>query len=134
MISLTDEQFEQLRAVNAEVNSDSRFVGDPEIFRGSRYTAFPENMFPASKDHALEKIRRLVALGWPREELAVTTCWTRPGDNTSYHAVLTLDTNLGTFILDALYARVMPVDRVSYDWHMRERPGVGWFPVTVDYR
>lgn len=132
MISITDEQFEQLRSVNAEINADPSCTPEPEQFRGSKYWAFPENMFPDSKDHALEKIRRLVQLGWPRGELKLTTCWTRPGDNTSYHAVVSIDCDRATLILDTLYVRVMPVDRMSYDWHMRETPGKGW--VTVDVR
>lgn len=131
MITLTDELFNQLRDVNNEVNRDVRYKTDAEQFRKAEYWAFPENMYGDCEDYALEKIKRLVALGWSRTELRLTTCWIIPGDNASYHAVLTIDTDRGTMVLDNNFARVMPIDQVNYDWHKRERPGQGWSLVEV---
>lgn len=131
MITLTDELFNQLREVNRDVNADVRYKTDAEQYRKAEYWAYPENMYGDCEDYALEKIKRLVALGWSRNELKLTTCWIIKGRNDSYHAVLTVDTDKGTFVLDNNFPRVMPIDQVDYDWHKREVPGVGWSLVEL---
>ncbi len=120
-LSLDMPKWLQLQAVQDEVNAGTRYRADPDLYGRADYWAIAAGVGDC-EDYALAKLRRLVELGWPREALRIATCWTdsRPD---SFHAVLTVDTDKGTYVLDNRYPRVEPWSALPYRWHAREVPG-----------
>ena len=58
---------------------------------------YPDDGYGDCEDYVLLKRRMLVQAGWPREALLITVVRDRHGDG---HAVLTVKTDKGEFILD----------------------------------
>jgi len=57
----------------------------------------------------------------------LATCWVEGADGTAgtggYHAVLTVNTNKGVYVLDNRYPEVTPWRDLPYRWHKMENPG-----------
>ena len=76
------------------------------------------------EDIALAKMVRLLDYGWPRGAIRLTLCAiVSPGGRFQYHAVLQIDTDHGTWVLDnrMRYPRIWT--RLPYRWLWREKPG-----------
>ena len=104
MIKLDDASWATLRAVNAAVNADTRYVGDAEHYGKADYWT-PADGAGDCEDYALAKCRRLTAQGWPRAALRIALCWTETGD---YHAVLTVEAEDGAWVLDNRTEQILP--------------------------
>lgn len=97
LATLTPTTFSQLVRVNAQVNREIEQVSDLEHFGVEEYWTYPVNGRGDCEDIVMEKKRRLVALGIPREALLVTVVRDLAGDG---HAILTVTTDRGDYILD----------------------------------
>ena len=58
---------------------------------------YPDDGYGDCEDYVLLKRRMLMQAGWPREALLITVVRDKKGDG---HAVLTVKTNRGEFVLD----------------------------------
>ncbi len=137
MINLTDKLKVELYKVNGEINdfpykTDTQRWGTDEFW--DFIDAYGGDCFGENEKFwvvangattlmAITKMWRLVKLGWPREDLRLATCWAVPGDDTSYHCVLTVETNTGTLVLDNMTNSIRQWNLTGYQWHKRERPG-----------
>lgn len=112
-------------AVNAEVTPRT----DLENFGQEEYWAYPDNGFGDCEDYALEKRRRLMALGVPAGDVLMTVVRQPNGDG---HAVLTVRTSGGEFILDNLNSRVMAWTDTDYTYLKRqsERNAGVWMQIN----
>ena len=118
---LTDARWKQLRGINSRVNRDIRYVTDMELYGKRDYWTIVEGVGQGDcEDYALTKQFRLKKLLWPASSLRIATCWV---ETKQYHAVLTVDTNKGTYVLDNRYKRVMAWGDLPYRWHKRQKPG-----------
>jgi predicted transglutaminase-like cysteine proteinase len=124
MLTLTLPRWIELRKVNNAVDSSMTYVSDPEHYSKPDYWEQADSVEAGGKgdceDYALAKCRRLVALGWPREALRIATCWDEKGE---YHAVLTVDTAEGTWVLDNRQLGILNFADLPYRWDKREVPG-----------
>lgn len=79
-------------------------------------------------DYACIKRRKLRDL-YPAniEAFRLATCWVEGDDGEKgkggYHAVLTVHTNKGVYVLDNRYPQVTPWRKLPYKFHMMEQPG-----------
>lgn len=95
---LTEAALAQLDAVNRQVNgaivpaTDSQTYGEPEVW------AFPV-VAGDCEDFVLLKRRLLAQAGWPLSDLLITMVFQSNGEG---HAVLTVRTDRGDYILDNL--------------------------------
>ena len=96
-VQLTSASFSQLVRINLAVNRQIEQVTDQELFGVEEYWTYPVNGKGDCEDIVLEKKRRLVAAGWPREALLITVVRDLRGDG---HAVLTVKTDRGDYVLD----------------------------------
>lgn len=96
-VSLTPQAFAELVRLNIRVNREIEQVTDLEHFGVEEYWTYPVNGKGDCEDIVMEKKRRLVALGWPREALLITVVREANGNG---HAVLTVRTDRGDYILD----------------------------------
>jgi predicted transglutaminase-like cysteine proteinase len=121
-IVLDETTFAALDEVNYEVNRAIRYRSDREVYgRRDFWTVADAGDAGDCEDFALAKLERLLARGFPREAMRLAVVH-RPRDGVR-HAVLTVDTDRGTYVLDSSYSRVMAWDDLPYTNWARERPG-----------
>lgn len=120
MITLTNKIWKQICDINREVNFAIEYLGDQENYGISDYWSLPKNNrddcdgFSILKQNLLEK-KRIPSF--------IATCWV---ETNGYHAVLLVDTDRGTFVLDNRQEAVWGYDELPYKWHKRECEDGKW--------
>jgi predicted transglutaminase-like cysteine proteinase len=114
----------QLNAVNRQVNSAVRGLTDLQIYGRNEVWTYPTNLGDC-EDYALLKRQLLIAAGWPPSSLLITMVLRPSGDA---HAVLTVRTDHGDYILDNLRPEVALWSEVPYLFVKRqsERDAGAW--------
>jgi len=103
MIKLTEPRWRAIVSVNAEVNTAVAPMTDMEIFGIEERWEYPTTVGDC-EDYALLKRKRLNEMGYPLGALLMTVARDAKGGG---HAVLTVVTDLGDFILDNLEQKVL---------------------------
>lgn len=124
VVPLTSALRERLEAVNAAVNREVRFALDIEQYDKEEYWALPKTGRGDCEDMALEKRARLAASGVPTRALRLAFVFHRR--LLASHAVLTVETTGGTYVLDSYSDAVSRWDRLPYNFESRERPDGKW--------
>jgi predicted transglutaminase-like cysteine proteinase len=96
-VVLSAQAWNDLDRVNHWVNANIRPITDLDHWGVVERWNYPDDGYGDCEDYALEKRRMLVDAGWPREALLMTVVRDQNGDG---HAVLTVKTDKGEFILD----------------------------------
>ena len=94
---LTPKAWTDLVKVNAWVNDNIKPITDLEHWGVVEQWDYPDDGNGDCEDYVLLKRRMLMQAGWPREALLITVVRDKKGDG---HAVLTVKTDRGEFILD----------------------------------
>ncbi|MFC5990331.1 transglutaminase-like cysteine peptidase [Limoniibacter endophyticus] len=115
-IELTRPLWELLKKVNLDVNSSYVPMTDMEMWGVEERWSYPE-IGADCEDYALEKRRRLTAAGIPASNLLMTVALQPDG---SGHAVLTLTTRQGDFILDNIEPKILAWHDTSYTYLKRQ--------------
>lgn len=120
-VELTRQLWSQIVEINASVNAEVQPKTDREIWGVEEKWSYPVDVGGTKagdcEDYALEKRRRLMALGVAPGDLLMTVARQPNGDG---HAVLTMRTSLGDFILDNLEARVVSWEQTPYTYLKRQ--------------
>lgn len=106
----------EIVSVNNAVNAAVSPRTDMEIWGREELWSYPTNVGDC-EDYVLEKRRRLMDLGVPAGDLLITVVRQRSGAG---HAVLTVRTSRGEFILDNLETRVLPWADTEYAYLKRQ--------------
>jgi len=96
-VVLTAQAWKDLVRVNKWVNEKIKPVTDMEHWGVVEQWDYPDDGKGDCEDYALLKRRMLIQAGWPREALLMTVVREKNGDG---HAVLTVKTDKGEFVLD----------------------------------
>jgi len=96
-VVLSVQAWKDLVRVNRWVNANIRPITDLEHWGVVERWNYPDDGYGDCEDYALEKRRMLMEVGWPRQALLMTVVRDQNGDG---HAVLTVKTDKGEFILD----------------------------------
>ena len=96
MVKLTRQAWKQLTSVNWEINSRIEPVTDLDNFGTEEFWTYPATKGDC-EDYALLKRKTLQERGFPLSSLLVTVVYDEDGGG---HAVLTVVTDKGDFILD----------------------------------
>ena len=96
-VVLTTKAFKDLVSVNRYVNESVKPMTDLEHWGVIEKWSYPDDGYGDCEDYALLKRRLLIKAGWPREALLITVVRDRKDEG---HAVLTVKTDRGEFILD----------------------------------
>lgn len=115
-VHLTEAAWQQLAEVNSYVNASIEPVSDQELY------AVPERWdFPADagdcEDYVLLKKRYLQRLGFPADTLLITVVLDEIGEG---HAVLTVTTSNGDFVLDNRRNEVLAWSATRYRFLKRQ--------------
>ena len=137
---LTQKAWTDMVKVNAWANQNIEPVTDLEHWGVVEQWDYPNDGKGDCEDYVLLKRRMLMQAGWPREALLITVVRDKRGDG---HAVLTVKTNRGEFILDNQESEILLWNKTGYRFVKRQSqsdPNV-WValgepqaPVTVSAR
>ncbi|MTI04406.1 transglutaminase, partial [Roseibium denhamense] len=125
VVRLTEERWQELIRVNADVNRRVRPMTDEDLFGKVEHWAYPHNGYGDCEEYVLEKQRILIAAGWPKSAVLITVA---KDTQNSGHAVLTVRTDQGDMILDNQIEAVLPWYSTPYRYIKRQsaRSPVKW--------
>ena len=113
---MTDAVWDRLVAVNVAVNAAIRPMNDFDIYGKDEVWAYPDGVGDC-EDYVLEKRRTLNEGGISLSNLLITVVRKPDGEG---HAILTVRTSEGDFILDNLTDSVRDWDETSYSFLKRQ--------------
>lgn len=115
-VRLTDETWSQLVRVNAHINAKVEPVTDQELYNVAEHWTYPGAQGDC-EDYVLLKRKYLMSMGWPRESLLVTVVLDEKREG---HAVLTVVTDMGEFVLDNQNPEILPWHKTRYTYIKRQ--------------
>jgi len=116
-VVLTPTAWADMIKVNAWVNDNIKPITDLEHWGVVERWNYPDDGQGDCEDYVLLKRRMLMQAGWPREALLITVVRDKKGDG---HAVLTVKTNRGEFILDNQEPQVLAWNKTGYRFVKRQ--------------
>jgi predicted transglutaminase-like cysteine proteinase len=96
-VVLTTDAWRDLVRINKWVNGKIKPLTDQEHWGVVERWSYPDDGYGDCEDYVLLKRKMLIQAGWPRQALLITVVRDERGDG---HAVLTVKTDKGEFILD----------------------------------
>lgn len=112
----TAERLSELDEVNRSINRAIQPATDAEVYGVSEFWTIPEDRGDC-EDYALLKQKTLLQRGWPSSALLLTVVRDEKGEG---HAVLTVRTAMGDYILDNKVDDVKLWNRTGYEFMMRQ--------------
>jgi len=116
-VVLSPKAWSDMVKVNAWVNASIKPITDQEHWGVVERWNYPDDGYGDCEDYVLLKRRMLMQAGWPREALLVTVVRDKKGDG---HAVLTVKTDRGEFVLDNQESEILPWDQTGYRFVKRQ--------------
>jgi predicted transglutaminase-like cysteine proteinase len=116
-IVMTQTAWRDLLRVNQWVNDNIKPMTDMEHWGVVEKWSLPTDGYGDCEDYVLLKRKMLIDAGWPREALLVTVVRDKKGEG---HAVLTVKSNKGEFILDNQNEDVVAWTETGYKFVKRQ--------------
>jgi predicted transglutaminase-like cysteine proteinase len=116
-VVLTLKAWKDLVRVNRWVNTNIKPMTDLDHWGVVERWNYPDDGYGDCEDYVLLKRRMLMQAGWPRQALLITVVRDRQGDG---HAVLTVETDEGEFILDNQNEDVLLWSETGYRFVKRQ--------------
>ena len=116
-VNLTAKSMKELERINKWVNVNIEPVSDMSHWSAVDQWDFPTDGKGDCEDYALLKRKMLIEEGFPRQALLMTVVKDEKGEG---HAILTVKTNRGEFILDNQESRILPWNQSSYKFVKRQ--------------
>ncbi|OBZ96398.1 transglutaminase [Pararhizobium polonicum] len=115
-VTLTREGWKKILEVNYDVNETITPMTDMEIYGVEEYWAYPDKAGDC-EDFVLLKRKRLMEAGFSPSDLLITVVLQPNGEG---HAVLTVRTDRGDFILDNMRNKVLLWSETEYTYLKRQ--------------
>lgn len=115
-VKLTRDRWNELVRINATANANVQPVTDYDYFGVEEVWTLP-SLYGDCEDYALLKRKQLMERSWPASALLITVVRQRNGEG---HAVLTVRTDRGDFVLDNLNESVLPWHETEYTFLKRQ--------------
>ena len=116
-VMLDGAAWKDLERVNLFVNAHVKPMTDMEHWGVVERWNYPDDGYGDCEDYVLQKRKLLIQTGWPREALLITVVRDKHGDG---HAVLTVKTDKGEFILDNQDDRILLWSDTGYRFVKRQ--------------
>ena len=116
-VVLSPKAWADLVQVNNWVNANIRPITDQDHWGVLERWNYPDDGSGDCEEYVLLKRKMLMKAGWPREALLITVVRDKNGDG---HAVLTVKTDRGEFILDNQEAQVLPWQKTGLRFIKRQ--------------
>ncbi|TIU61170.1 MAG: transglutaminase, partial [Mesorhizobium sp.] len=114
---MTDAFLRKLASITAKVNAAVKPMSDYDIYGKDEVWAFPDKGVGDCEDYVLEKRRQLYRMGVSLADLLITVVRKPDGEG---HAVLTVRTDRGDYVLDNLNDKVKAWDETGYRFLKRQ--------------
>ncbi|RUY82611.1 transglutaminase, partial [Mesorhizobium sp. M7A.F.Ca.CA.001.12.2.1] len=114
---MTDALMRKLLNVTARVNAAVKPMSDMDIYGKDEVWAYPDKGVGDCEDYVLEKRRQLSRMSISLADLLITVVRKPDGEG---HAVLTVRTDEGDYVLDNLTDKVKPWDATGYRFLKRQ--------------
>ena len=129
VVKLTSGEWMALQEVNLAVNRAIKPMDDERHYGRAEYWNIPTDGFGDCEDYALTKRRDLIAAGFPAQALRIAVVVTWRGES---HAILTVVTDHGDYVLDNLSNSIKSWDDTDYQWVERQDPTNAWGWISLD--
>ena len=116
-VVLTAESWRDLVRINKWVNGKIKPLTDQEHWGVVERWSYPDDGYGDCEDYVLLKRKLLIQAGWPRQALLITVVRDQRGDG---HAVLTVKSDKGEFILDNQNEEILLWSETSYRFVKRQ--------------
>jgi predicted transglutaminase-like cysteine proteinase len=116
-VALTSQAWNELVRINRWVNETITPLTDVEHWGVSERWNYPDDGYGDCEDYVLLKRKMLMQAGWPRQALLITVVRDKQGDG---HAVLTVKTDKGEFILDNQTEEILLWSETEYRFVKRQ--------------
>jgi predicted transglutaminase-like cysteine proteinase len=116
-VVLSSKAWKDLVRVNKWVNDTIKPMTDQDHWGVVEKWSYPDDGYGDCEDYVLLKRRMLVEAGWPRQALLITVVRDKRGDG---HAVLTVKTDKGEFVLDNQAEDIMLWTETGYRFVKRQ--------------
>jgi predicted transglutaminase-like cysteine proteinase len=129
-IPLDAKAWEILERVNAKINDSIWPENDQHHFGIAEYWTIPTDGYGSCHDYALAKRKELIDAGLPQRALRIAIVVT---PNDERHAVLTVATDKGDYVLDNLNQDLRPWRDTGYRWVARQdiASASGWVSLNA---
>jgi len=114
--TLSREGWKKILEVNYDVNQSVTPLTDKEIYGVKEYWAYPDKVGDC-EDYVLLKRKRLMQAGFSPSDLLITVVLQPNGEG---HAVLTVRTDRGDFVLDNMRNKVLLWSETEYTFLKRQ--------------
>ena len=115
--TLDERRWKQLLRINRDVNEAIEPMSDMEHWGVIEKWSYPTDGKGDCEDYVLEKQKRLLLAGWPRQSLLVTVVRDKKGEG---HAILTVKTDRGDFVLDNQETKIKGWTETGYKFVKRQ--------------
>jgi predicted transglutaminase-like cysteine proteinase len=116
-VVLSPRAWKDLDRVNRFVNGHVKPMTDMDHWGVVERWNYPDDGYGDCEDYALQKRKMLMQAGWPRQALLMTVVRDRNGDG---HAILTVKTDRGEYILDNESDEILPWTDTGYRFVKRQ--------------
>jgi predicted transglutaminase-like cysteine proteinase len=116
-VQLSEANWRRIVKINADVNREIQPMTDQEQWGTPEQWSYPTTGKGDCEDYVLEKRRRLAKAGFPLNTLLITVVRDHKGDG---HAVLTIKTDRGDFVLDNQQAKILAWRETGYRFVKRQ--------------
>ena len=116
-VVLSSKAWTDLVRINRWVNNNVTPMTDLDHWGVVEKWSYPDDGYGDCEDYVLLKRRMLIEAGWPRAALLITVVREKNGNG---HAVLTVKTDKGEFILDNQEERILLWSETSYRYVKRQ--------------
>lgn len=116
-VVLNTKSWKDLVRINKFVNDSIKPITDVDHWGVVEKWSYPDDNIGDCEDYVLLKRKLLIQAGWPREALLITVVREQSGDG---HAVLTVKTDKGEFVLDNQNPDILLWTETSYRFVKRQ--------------
>jgi predicted transglutaminase-like cysteine proteinase len=116
-VVLSQKAWKDLVRINKWVNDSVKPMTDMDHWGVIERWSYPDDGYGDCEDYVLLKRRMLMQAGWPRQALLITVVRDLKGEG---HAVLTVKTDKGEFILDNQEDQILLWSETSYQFVKRQ--------------
>ena len=116
-VQLTKAAFREMERVNRYVNDHVKPMTDLDHYGVVEKWAYPDDGYGDCEDYVLLKRKMLMQAGWPQSALLITVVRDKKGDG---HAVLTVRTDKGEYILDNQEDQILTWSETGYRFVKRQ--------------
>jgi predicted transglutaminase-like cysteine proteinase len=116
-VAMTSDRWSELQAVNSSINGSVAEVSDATHYGREEVWSLPVDGAGDCEDFVLAKRKELIARGWPSSVLLITVVRMRSGTG---HAVLTVVTDRGDYVLDNRNSSVRLWSETGYTFFSRQ--------------